>query len=228
MNHAESGRATDFFNSLLGLLADTSISGVRVARELDAIIARRAKPATVVSDNGTELTSNAILKWADGTKVGWHYIAPGKPQAERLHRELQRASQRRVAKRDPVPLAAECLEAWRRDYNEHRQHSKLGWMNKSGHVTAASCCGIDQHAGTATVGAREVLSECLRGLRWIKARPVARGNYQPMALLLVRRLVLLTAIKLIAFVVIYFLLFAPAAKPPLDVAGHIAGLTIHP
>lgn len=31
-------------------------------------------------DNGTELTSNAILGWADETGVGWHYIAPGKPQ----------------------------------------------------------------------------------------------------------------------------------------------------
>ena len=29
---------------------------------------------------GTELTSNAILGWADATGVGWHYIAPGKPQ----------------------------------------------------------------------------------------------------------------------------------------------------
>jgi putative transposase len=29
---------------------------------------------------GTELTSNAILSWADETGVGWHYIAPGKPQ----------------------------------------------------------------------------------------------------------------------------------------------------
>ena len=40
----------------------------------------RGKPATIVSDNGTELTSNAILEWADQHKVDWHYIAPGKPQ----------------------------------------------------------------------------------------------------------------------------------------------------
>jgi hypothetical protein len=32
-----------------------------------------------VSDNGTELTSNAILQWADDHKLAWHYIAPGKP-----------------------------------------------------------------------------------------------------------------------------------------------------
>jgi transposase InsO family protein len=34
----------------------------------------------VVSDNGTELTSMAILKWSQDRQVEWHYIAPGKPQ----------------------------------------------------------------------------------------------------------------------------------------------------
>jgi putative transposase len=32
----------------------------------------------VVSDNGTELTSNAILSWQQQHAVEWHYIAPGK------------------------------------------------------------------------------------------------------------------------------------------------------
>jgi putative transposase len=41
------------------------LSGARVARELDAIMAERGKPAAIVSDNGTELTSNAILGWAE-------------------------------------------------------------------------------------------------------------------------------------------------------------------
>ena len=39
----------------------------------------RGKPKMVVSDNGSELTSNAILTWADQSRVAWHYIAPGKP-----------------------------------------------------------------------------------------------------------------------------------------------------
>ena len=42
-------------------MADTSLSGLRVARELDHLVRLRGKPCTVVSDNGTELTSNAIL-----------------------------------------------------------------------------------------------------------------------------------------------------------------------
>src|SRR3546814_16507804 len=56
-------------------------SGARVARELDAIIAARGvPPLMIVSDNGTELTSLAILRWTQERPVEWHYIAPGKPQ----------------------------------------------------------------------------------------------------------------------------------------------------
>ena len=49
----------------LCLVPDTSISGARVARELDALIRIYGKPACIVSDNGTEFTSKAILKWAN-------------------------------------------------------------------------------------------------------------------------------------------------------------------
>ena len=50
-----------------------------MARELDAVIAARCKPWTCVSDNGTELTSMAILAWTQERNVERHYIAPGKP-----------------------------------------------------------------------------------------------------------------------------------------------------
>lgn len=46
----------EFTRECLALVADTSLSGARVAHELDAVIARRGKPKTCVSDNGTELT----------------------------------------------------------------------------------------------------------------------------------------------------------------------------
>jgi putative transposase len=69
----------DFTRECLTLVADTSISGVRVARELDAAIAWRGLPRTCVSDNGTELTSTAILAWSQERRIDWLYIAPGKP-----------------------------------------------------------------------------------------------------------------------------------------------------
>ncbi|MET3759412.1 transposase InsO family protein [Rhizobium binae] len=85
----------DCTRECLALVADTSLSGLRVARELDRIIEERGKPRMIVSDNGSEFTSNAILQWADRTKVDWHYIA-WKTDPERFYRKLQRAAARRV------------------------------------------------------------------------------------------------------------------------------------
>lgn len=48
-------------------------------RELTRLIEKRSKPGMIVSDNGTELTSNAVLAWCGQRGVEWHYIAPGKP-----------------------------------------------------------------------------------------------------------------------------------------------------
>jgi len=70
----------DCTRECLCLVADTSLSGARVARELSALIGVYGKPGCIVSDNDTEFTSRAILKWADENEVPWHYIDPGKPQ----------------------------------------------------------------------------------------------------------------------------------------------------
>lgn len=51
----------------LGLIADTGISRTGVARKLGALVRLYGKPACTVSDNGTECTSKAILKWANKT-----------------------------------------------------------------------------------------------------------------------------------------------------------------
>ena len=98
----------DCTRECLALIADTSISGVRVARELDRLRGERGKPKTIVSDNGTELTSNAILRWADDHKIAWHYIAPGKP--------VQNASPHRSsAPREYVYVLRFCHRLARRD-----------------------------------------------------------------------------------------------------------------
>jgi putative transposase len=69
----------DVTRESLALVADTPLSGRRLVRELDAVIARPGKPRTIVSDNGTVMKSMAILEWCQSTHVKWHYIAPGKP-----------------------------------------------------------------------------------------------------------------------------------------------------
>ena len=120
----------DFSRECVALVADTSLSGARVARELDtAIMERMAKPVTVVSDNGTELTSMAILKWSKDRKVDWHYTAPGKPTqnafVESFNGRLRDECLNETLFTSLAQVRA-VLAAWRDDYNAVRPHSKLG------------------------------------------------------------------------------------------------------
>ena len=69
----------DVTQECLAAVVDTSISGRRVVRELGDLIVRCGAPKMIVSDNGTELTSNAVLAWCGDVGIEWHYIAPGKP-----------------------------------------------------------------------------------------------------------------------------------------------------
>jgi putative transposase len=66
----------DFSRECLACVVDTSLPGVRVVRELERLTNERATPKVIVSDNGSELTSVAVLRWVPG-RVQWHYIEPG-------------------------------------------------------------------------------------------------------------------------------------------------------
>jgi putative transposase len=74
----------DFTRECLAAVADASISGTRVVRELDGLVARHGAPAVIVSDNGPELTSRAILAWTNRVGLDWHYIAPGRRQQDAI------------------------------------------------------------------------------------------------------------------------------------------------
>jgi putative transposase len=119
----------DFTRECIALVADTSLSGTRVGRELDAAIVRRGRPMMIVSDNGTELTSMAILRWSQLTRIEWHYIAPGKPQQNafvesfngRLRDELLNETLF-----SSLDHARELLVEWQDDYNTVRPHSGIG------------------------------------------------------------------------------------------------------
>lgn len=127
----------DCTRECLALVPDTSISGKRVGRELDRLVTERGRPTTIVSDNGTELTSNAILRWAEENRVSWHYIAPGKPTqnafVESLNGRLRDELLNETLFRS-LPHARAVLAAWRTDYNEVRPHSRLGWQTPAGYA----------------------------------------------------------------------------------------------
>ena len=121
----------DFTREALALVVDTSIGGQRVARELDALIATRGRPTTIVSDNGTELTSRAVLEWTNKTRLDWHYIAPGKPTQNAFVESFNGRFRDECLNEEVFASLAEArllIEAWRRDYNEVRPHSAHGGL----------------------------------------------------------------------------------------------------
>ena len=118
----------DFSRECLALVVDGSLSGRRVARELDRIAELRGLPDTIVSDNGTELTSHAILGWQEERGVSWHYIAPGKPMQNAFVESLIGRLRDECLDEHlftSLPAAQRAIERWRIDYNTQRPHTSL-------------------------------------------------------------------------------------------------------
>ncbi|HUD29503.1 MAG TPA: IS3 family transposase [Novosphingobium sp.] len=120
----------DVTRECLRAVPDTSISGRRVVRELTELIAERGKPGMIVSDNGTELTSNAVLAWCSEIGVEWHYIAPGKPM-QNGYAESFNGRMRDELLNETLFLSLDharvVISAWAEDYNQERPHSSLGY-----------------------------------------------------------------------------------------------------
>lgn len=114
----------------LAIEVDTSLSGVRVARVLDRVIAERGQaPAAIVMDNGPELTSRALDQWAYDGGVRLHFIDPGKP-VQNCFVESFNGTLRHECLNDhwftSLYDARQIVETWRQDYNTVRPHQSLG------------------------------------------------------------------------------------------------------
>jgi len=118
----------DFSRECLAAVVDTSLGGARVVRELESVVNQRGWPHTIVSDNGTELTSNAVLRWA-AERVSWHYIQPGKPVQNAFIESFNSKLRDECLNEHfffGLAEARQLIEAWRQDYNQLRPHSSLG------------------------------------------------------------------------------------------------------
>ncbi len=127
----------DVTRECLAAVLDTSISGKRVARELAALVVRWGKPSVIVSDNGTELTSNAVLSWAGEAGIDWHYIAPGKPTQNGYVESLNGRMRDELLNETlftSLAHAREAVAAWVDDYNVERPHSSLGYATPAAYA----------------------------------------------------------------------------------------------
>jgi putative transposase len=134
----------DVTRECLAAIPDTSISGRRVARELTALVARRGRPGMIVSDNGTEFTSTAILAWAEDHHIAWHYIAPGKPTQNGFVESFNGRMRDELLNESlffSLDHARQKLAAWTLDYNTARPHSSIGYQTPAAYAAHLNATG---------------------------------------------------------------------------------------
>jgi putative transposase len=144
----------DVTRECLAAVPDTSISGRRVARELTDLIGRRGKPGMIVSDHGTEFTSNAILAWSKDHQVDWHYIAPGKPMQNGYVESFNGRMRDELLNESlffGLNHARSAIADWVEDFNTARPHSSLNYRTPADYaeILAATGSGAAQVEGSA-------------------------------------------------------------------------------
>jgi putative transposase len=119
-----------FTRECLGLDVDTSLSSRRVTRTLEQLIADRGKPDNIRCDNGPELTSRHMLGWSEDRKINLIHIQPGKPMQnghiESFNGRLRDECLNATWFHNLADARAK-IASWRREYNEERPHSSLGY-----------------------------------------------------------------------------------------------------
>ncbi len=114
----------------LAIEADFGFSSQRLVRTLDDIAALRGYPQTLIADNGPELCSLALLRWAQEHQVRLHHIDPGKPIQNAFIESFNgRLRDECLNEHDFISLAhaRSVIATWREQYNNERPHKGLGW-----------------------------------------------------------------------------------------------------
>ena len=91
----------------------------------------------IVSDHGTEFTSNAILAWSKDHRVEWHYIAPGKPMQNGFCESFNGRMRDELLNETlffGLDHARTAIAEWADDFNERRPHSALGYITPAAYA----------------------------------------------------------------------------------------------
>ncbi len=119
----------DFSRECVLQVPDFSISGQRVARELDQLAESRPLPTTIVCDNGPEFTGKAMFLWARDRGVKLHFIQPGKPTQNAFVESFNGKFRDYCLNLNwfaSLEDARAIINDWRRHYNYVRPHRSLG------------------------------------------------------------------------------------------------------
>jgi putative transposase len=112
----------------LALVAERSLTGLKVAAALTPLVARRGAPTAITVDNGSEFMSRAMDAWAYAHDVRLAFIRPGRPVENAFIESFNGRLRDECLNSHVFVSIAEAqvvLDAWRLDYNAVRPHSAL-------------------------------------------------------------------------------------------------------
>ena len=118
----------DFSRECVAIEVDFSFQSARVARLFEQLAQHRSLPKIIKSDNGSEFTSELMLKWSAERNIELHFIEPGRPTQNGSVESFNGRLRDELLNEHAFPTifhARSTIELWRVDYNEKRPHTRL-------------------------------------------------------------------------------------------------------
>lgn len=138
MDRLEDGRrlkvltiVDDFTKEAVEIALDHGMGSHHVVRILERVVRFRGKPAAIRTDQGPEFTARALDQWAYRNGITLKLIQPGKPMQNGYVESFNGKFRDECLNEHWFSTLAEArviVAAWRRDYNESRPHSSIGYL----------------------------------------------------------------------------------------------------
>jgi putative transposase len=119
----------DYNREALWIEVDTSLPAERVVRVLEQLLVWRGKPTRIRMDNGPELISQRLERWAKDKHIDLLHIQPGKPAQNAYIERFNRTFRDELLDRHLFTRLEDVREAvywWMLEHNEDRSHDSLG------------------------------------------------------------------------------------------------------
>jgi putative transposase len=138
MDRLEDGRrlkaltvVDDFTKEAVEIALDHGMGSHYVVRVLEQVVRFRGKPAAIRTDQGPEFTAGALDQWAYRNGITLKLIQPGKPMQNGYIESFNGKFRDECLNEHWFSTLAEAraiVATWRRDYNENRPHSSIGYL----------------------------------------------------------------------------------------------------
>jgi transposase InsO family protein len=120
----------EYTRECLAILVKRHITSQDVIDQLFQLIIFRGIPEHIRSDNGSEFTAKAIRKWLSSVGVKTLFIEPGSPWENGYIESFNGKLRDELLNREIFTTLIEArvlIEQWKREYNQVRPHSSLGY-----------------------------------------------------------------------------------------------------